>query len=133
MKMVNRQWDPLQNVLATELLLGLLHDLQELLEGDTAIARDIGLVDNLIDISLRERAVAKVLEGSAELGRGNVARTVLVDVVEQSTVGLIGGLGSLVVLGHQGGEGLEVQGLGGELDVLGQLGVVEELDCKPVE
>jgi hypothetical protein len=39
-------------VLAAELLLGLLHDLQELLEADTAIARDIGLVDNLVNIGL---------------------------------------------------------------------------------
>jgi len=42
----------LQNVLATELLLRLLHDLQELLESDAAIARDIGFVDDLIDVSL---------------------------------------------------------------------------------
>lgn len=42
----------LQNVLTTELLLRLLHDLQELLESDTAIARDIGLVDDLVDVSL---------------------------------------------------------------------------------
>jgi len=39
-------------VLATELLLRLLHDLQELLESDAAIARDIGFVDDLIDVSL---------------------------------------------------------------------------------
>lgn len=42
----------LHNVLATELLLRLLHDLQELLEADTAITRDIGLVDNLVNIGL---------------------------------------------------------------------------------
>ena len=39
-------------MLAAELLLGLLHDLQELLEGNAAIARDISLVDDLIDIVL---------------------------------------------------------------------------------
>lgn len=47
----------LHNVLAAELLLGLLHDLQELLEADTAIARDIGLVDNLVNISLLQRNI----------------------------------------------------------------------------
>jgi hypothetical protein len=39
-------------VLATELLLGFGHDLQELLKSDTAITRHIGLVDNLVNISL---------------------------------------------------------------------------------
>jgi hypothetical protein len=44
--------EDLADVLATELLLGLLHDLQELLEGNAAIARDISLVDDLIGIVL---------------------------------------------------------------------------------
>lgn len=44
----------LQDMFATELLLRLLHDLQELLEGNTAIARDISLMDNLVNISLRK-------------------------------------------------------------------------------
>lgn len=42
----------LQDVLATELLLRLAHDLQELLKSDAAIAGNISLVDNLVDISL---------------------------------------------------------------------------------
>ena len=44
----------LQDMFATELLLRLLHDLQELLEGNTAITRDISLMDNLVNISLRK-------------------------------------------------------------------------------
>ena len=47
----------LHNVLAAELLLGLLHNLQELLEADTTIARDIGLVDNLVNIGLLQRKI----------------------------------------------------------------------------
>lgn len=49
---VNGEEGDLADVLATELLLGLLHDLQELLESNAAIARDISLVDDLIDIVL---------------------------------------------------------------------------------
>ena len=76
---------------------------------------------------LRERAVAKVQEGSTELGRGDVTGAILVDGAEESTIGVIRGLGTLVVLGQQGREGLEVQGLVRDLDGSGQLGVVEEL------
>jgi len=76
---------------------------------------------------LREGAVAKVLESGTELGRGDVAGTILVDGVEESTIGVIGGLSTLVVLDQQGREGLEIQSLVGELDASGQLGVVEEL------
>lgn len=76
---------------------------------------------------LRERAVAKVQEGSTELGRGDVTGAILVDGAEESTIGVIRGLGTLVVLGQQGREGLEVQRLSGDLDVLGQLGIVELL------
>lgn len=43
----------LQNVLATELLLRLLHDLEELLDGNATIARDISLVDNLVNVGLQ--------------------------------------------------------------------------------
>jgi len=53
-------------VLAAELLLRLLHDLQELLEADTAIAGDISLVDNLVNISLifTDRTIEKMLRKS---------------------------------------------------------------------
>lgn len=68
-----------------------------------------------------------MLESGTELGRGDVAGTILVDGVEESTIGVIGGLSTLVVLDQQGREGLEIQSLVGELDASGQLGVVEEL------
>lgn len=82
---------------------------------------------NVENVYLGEGVVAEVLEGRAELGRGDVARGILVDGLEEGSVGFIGGLGSLVVGGQEGGEGLEVQGLGGEGNLAGQLGVVEEL------
>jgi len=114
-------------MLTTELLLRLLHDLQELLEGDAAIARDIALVDNLVNIGLGERVVAKVDKGRAELGGGDVARAILVDGLEETAVGIVRGLGTLVVLGEDGSEGLVVQGLGGDLDLGGQLIIAEKL------
>ena len=80
-------------------------------------------------VYLGEGAVAKVLEGRAELGSGDVAGAILVDGLEEGIVGIIGGLGSLVVFSQKGGEGLEVQGLGGEGNLAGQLRVVEELLC----
>jgi len=81
----------------------------------------------LKSVYLGERVVAKVLEGRAELGRGEVAGAILVDGVEEGEVGLIGGLRALVLLGHQGAESLVIQRLGGEFDAVGQRGVVEEL------
>ena len=42
----------LQGVLTAVLLLTLLHDLQELLQSDATVARDVSLRDDLIDISL---------------------------------------------------------------------------------
>jgi len=77
---------------------------------------------------LGEGVVAKVDEGSTELGGGDVAGTVLVDGLEEVAVGIIGGLGALVVLGEEGRESLEVQGLGGELDLAGQLLIAKKLN-----
>lgn len=77
---------------------------------------------------LREGVVAKVNEGSTELGGGDVAGAVLVDGVEEMAVGVIGGLSSLVVLGEESTESLEVQGLSGELDLAGQLLIAEKLN-----
>lgn len=68
-----------------------------------------------------------MLESRAELGGGDVAGAVLVDGVEEGDVGVIRGLLALVLLGHEGAEGLVVQRLGGESDAVGQRGVVEEL------
>jgi regulator of RNase E activity RraA len=76
---------------------------------------------------LRERVVAKVLEGGTELGGRDVARTILVDGPVKSSVGCIRGLRTLVALGQQGSEGLVVHGLGRDLDLLGQLRVIELL------
>lgn len=76
---------------------------------------------------LRERVVAKVIESGAELSGRGVTSAILVDGPVKGSVGSIRGLRSLVVLGHQGSKGLVVHGLGGDLDVLGQLGVIEEL------
>lgn len=77
---------------------------------------------------LGEGVVAKVNEGGTELGRGDVARAVLVDGVEETAVGIIGGVSALVVLGEESAESLVVQGLGGELDLVGQLLIAEELN-----
>ena len=151
----------LQNIFATKLLLRLVHDLQELLNRDTAIARDIGFMDDLVNISLivipkkkggelfnnsckgrelegecsgesfffylRERAVAKVLKSSTKFSSRHIASAILVDRMVETSVSSIGGLSTVEVLGHQGREGLVVQRLGGDLDLLGQLGIVEEL------
>lgn len=42
----------LQDVLTAVLLLTLLHDLQELLQSDATVARDVSFRDDLIDVGL---------------------------------------------------------------------------------
>ena len=68
-----------------------------------------------------------MLESSTEFSSRDVAGTILVDGLEESTISLLRGLSTTVVLGQKGRESLVVQGLGGELNTVGQLGVVEEL------
>lgn len=68
-----------------------------------------------------------MLESGAELSGRGITRAILVDGLVKGSVGNITGLRSLVVLGHHGSKGLIVHGLRRDLDVLGQLGVIEEL------
>lgn len=56
----------LQDMLAAVLLLALVHDLQELLDGDTTVSRDIALTNDLIDIGLNVNKVRRTMWGKGK-------------------------------------------------------------------